>query len=521
MKSAFLKLLGVETRAVETCLGLYVGMNDMYFAQVVKNRTGMEVKGLLRIPVIASDKTTLRPLELNEGFFSVYDNWAVPLKKALEKRKLATNRVVVTLAPSFSMLRHFVMQDTEHKYWNQAIPLEARKNIHFPFDKAYYSYDVYPFETGVSKQKKLAVVFALTSQSIVKHLQAGLKSVGLELAGVETSVFSEARVFKETDKEAVAKKGRIYSFFGTEIAELLFLNEAGIPILSREYDISGPMPISRRRLDLGNLTDFISKQLEKDIFEEVVALGSNTQEWARVLEAESKKIIRVWDAKEAFGFSPGSAGEMASIGACVKFASEDAGAEFDLLPNKRMGKEETSAVLTLWKAAFAVFALCLAAVLFALFGMKTASMRYADETSKTSMEEFRGQTPSQVLSAVETLEKKNKVLNSFLKSDFVTPKLVYFANNTLEKMWLTRFDYKEPLSLDGLGKERVLVEGLIAIGTTDIRNIKAYGDGLVDIMAADPNVRKWCTPQAEYPIESARGQKGAKFLLRCNEKGSK
>ncbi|MGB2579071.1 Tfp pilus assembly PilM family ATPase [Elusimicrobium simillimum] len=282
MSKLIKKILGTEQEKVADCLGLYIGPTDMYLSQTTKKSNGINIEGLIRVPVPAMDKSLLKPLDLNEGFFTSPDNWLAPLKKAMEKKKWKTNKVVVSLSSNFSILRHFVMPAVERKYWKQSIPLQARKYIHYPFEKGQYSYYIYDLETAVTKQKKLGVVFAMTGKKIVETIVEGLKSMGYEVLAIELSSFSVTRAFASLDKEAVAGEGRIYSFFGAENSELVFVNN-NVPLLLRDLDLSSPLPIERRRLEIGNYTDFISKQLEKDPFEEVVLMGQNIDEWTPVL----------------------------------------------------------------------------------------------------------------------------------------------------------------------------------------------------------------------------------------------
>lgn len=519
MNNQLSKLLGIETGLHTDCLGLYISMSDMYFAETVKKETSLEIKGLVRIPVVMSDKTSLKPLELNEGFFANHENWVIPLKKLLEKKKIKNNKVVVSLAPSFSILRHFVVNNIERKYWKQSIPLQARKYIHFPFDKAVFSYNVKPFETTISKQKKLAVLFAMTSESIIKHLTSGLKSIGLELEAVELSVFSQARAYRYTDKEAVGGKGRIYSFFGADSGDLLFMSES-LPVLFRHYEFLGPLPIERRKLDLGNLIDFISKQFERDPFEETVAMGHNLDEWSRVLGDESRKIVRRWDLKEVFGFAPNSAGEIAAIGACSKFLDLDV-PDLDLLKNNRMTPVEANAIKTLWKVAALVLLGCAGFLGYKFMGFKSVSGALAVEQRNTiKVDDFAGQSPETVLSKINSLERKrNEIRDNVRKEAFVTPKLVYFADNMPEDMWINKFSYVEPYNLQGSGKLLINMEGIIAFGDNDVRADMTYGDKFIVALRGDKKAQEWCVnPTSTYPIEGATKGKGTRFIFKCEGK---
>ena len=276
-------LIGQNMNAHPDCLGIYIGIDEMYVAQTTKKDSGTVLESLVRVPINSVDKTLLKPLDLNEAFFAM-DNWLESLKKVTSKKKWKTNRVVISLASSFCLLRHFVIPAAiERKMWKSSIPLQARKYIHFPFEKAEYAYHVYEFETAATKQKRLGVVFAMTTQQIIERLRKGLKSVGLELISVEPSSLSLGRAFNDSDKEAVGNGGRIYSFFGKDLASFVFLNE-NAPVLLREVEISGSLPAERRRFEITNCTEFVAKQLEKDPFEEAVIVGTDVDN-ARLVKA--------------------------------------------------------------------------------------------------------------------------------------------------------------------------------------------------------------------------------------------
>ncbi|MCQ2410935.1 MAG: hypothetical protein MJ053_05605, partial [Elusimicrobiaceae bacterium] len=302
-------LIGPNMNVHPDCLGIYIGLDEIYMTQTSKKERGVVLESLVRVPISSLDRTLLKPLDLNETFFSM-DNWVESIGKVMSKKKWKTNRVVVSLAPAFCLLRHFVIPTIiERKLWKTSIPLQARKYVHFPFEKAEYAYYVYEFETANTKQKQLGVVFAMTTKLIIERLRKGLKSCGLELVSVETSSFSLARAFSDGDKEAVGNGGRIYSFFGKDMANFVFLNE-NAPVLLREVEISGSLPAERRRFEITNCTEFIAKQLEKDPFEEAVITGVDVEQWVPALEADSKEPVRKWDLSGLYVIKAQSAREI-------------------------------------------------------------------------------------------------------------------------------------------------------------------------------------------------------------------
>ena len=161
-------LIGTNMKAHPDCLGIYIGIDEIYVAQSAKRDGGVVLESLIRVPVNLVDRNRLKPLDLNESFFTM-DCWKDALAKVTSKKTWNTSKVVVSLAPEFCLIRHFVISvPLKRTEWAEGIPNEARKYIHFPLDKAVYAYYAYEFETAATKQKRLGVVFTMTTKTIVE-----------------------------------------------------------------------------------------------------------------------------------------------------------------------------------------------------------------------------------------------------------------------------------------------------------------------------------------------------------------
>ena len=135
-------LVGSNMGAHPDCLGIYIGIDEIYVAQSSKREGGMTLESLIRVPVNIVDRSRLKPLDLNESYFTM-DNWLDALGKVTAKKTWNTNKVVVSLSPEFCLLRHFVITiPLKRSEWAEGIPNEARKYIHFTFDKAVYAFTV-------------------------------------------------------------------------------------------------------------------------------------------------------------------------------------------------------------------------------------------------------------------------------------------------------------------------------------------------------------------------------------------
>lgn len=533
-------LIGKNMNAHPDCLGIYIGIDEIYVAQSSKKDSGTVLESLVRVPINSVDKTLLKPLDLNETFFSM-DNWLDSLGKVTSKKKWKTNKVVVSLAPAFCLLRHFVIPAAiERKMWKSSIPLQARKYIHFPFEKAEYAYHVYEFETAATKQKRLGVVFAMTTKLIIERLQKGLKSVGLELVSVEPSSLSLGRAFNDSDKEAVGNGGRIYSFFGKDLASFVFLNE-NAPVLLRDVEISGSLPAERRRFEITNCTEFIAKQLEKDPFEEAVIVGHETEQWIPALEADSKKPVRKWDLREVYGIETKSAGEIAAIGASIKFYDHKT-PDLDFTKGNRLSEYEFNACLTAWKVAGALIVLILLLILKGWLGTQSKARELASTkaANQQTIADFEGLTATQIQNNLSKMKTQNSNLQLALDSggELITPLLVEVVDTIPQEIWISKFSYKDSFPSKGPSSRSLMIEGSIKTGK-DGRADLALGNQFKDALAKMPTFSKLCpdTPTIRYvnvagaagggsTSSSSSGRKSAtgqetNFVLSCSKEGGR
>lgn len=528
-------LIGQNMNAHPDCLGLYIGIDEIYVAQSAKKDGGTVLESLVRVPINAVDRTLLKPLDLNETFFSM-DNWLEALGKVTSKKKWKTNRVVVSLAPAFCLLRHFVIPSAiERKMWKSSIPLQARKYIHFPFEKAEYAYHVYEFETAATKQKRLGVVFALTTKLIIERLEKGLKSVGLDLVTVEPSSLSLGRAFNDSDKEAVGDGGRIYSFFGKDMANFVFLNE-NAPVLLREVEISGSLPAERRRFEITNCTEFIAKQLEKDPFEEAVIVGMDTEQWIPALEADSKKPVRKWNLSEIYGIETKSAGEIAAIGASIKFYDHKT-PDLDFTKGNRLSEYEFNASLTAWKVAAVLIVLILLLIGKGYLGVqsKAKELQQAKASQQHTVADFNGLTANQIQSNLNRMKTQNSNLQAMTRYDnTITPLIMEIVDTIPQQIWITKLEYGDPFPNKGSEARSVKIEGSIKSGGDGQADL-ALGNQFRDALAAQPVIGKICGKAVSINFTSVAGtassgnnasggtgaEKETRFVFTCAKEGGR
>lgn len=500
------------------CLGIYISLDEIYVAQTAKKDGGTVLESLVRVPVSGVDRTALKPLDLNESFF-VQDGWKDALAKITSKKQWRTNNVVVSLDAPFCLLRHFIIQTSlDRKSWKSAIPLEARKYIHFPFEKAEWAYHAYEFETAATHQKRLGVMFTMTSHTIVDRLKKGFKAVGLNLISVETSALSLARTFIDADKEAVGNGGRIYSFFGDSNANFVFLNEY-VPVLLREVEVSGTTPAEHRRFELTNSTEFIAKQLEKDPFEEAVIMGRNVEQWVPALEADSKKPVRRWSLKEVYGIEAREEGELAAVGASIKFFDNKI-PDVDFTKGNRLSSYEYNASLTLWKIVALIGILCLLFIGFKYLGLQHSNRELAAKrrSNPKPSADFQGLTASQISSNLNTMKTQNTNLENLMRNNaYITPVFEEIMDSMPDAVWMTSLKYRGDFPAQANNRS-IVMEGRIKTGKGGKADL-AVGDSFRDAFASMPTIRQICGNTAAidfHQIAGSGSNKETTFTLTCS-----
>lgn len=504
-------LIGQNMSMHPDCLGVYISVDEIYVAQTARKDGSTVLESLVRVPVEVEDKTKLKPLELNEAFFTM-GGWLETLTKITKRKKWKTNKVVVSLAPSFCLLRHFVINGIgdNRKDWKQTVPFEARKYIQYPFDKAEYAYHVYNFETSVSKKKSIGVVFALTSKLIIEQLQKGCKTAGLELVSVEPSGFSLGRTFNDSDKEAVGNVGRIYSFFGKSAADFVFVHE-NLPVLLREVEISGALPVERRRFEITNCTEFIAKQLERDPFTEAVLFGKDVEQWRPALEADSKKPVRKWNLSEVFGIETTAAGEIAAVGASIKFYDTKT-PDVDLTKGNRLSSYEFNASLTAWEIVGVVLLVIFGLIGKGYFSVKSMEKDYKRNQAQVAQvpEALRGLSAGQIQSNLSKMQSQITALQGLEDiGHLATPLLEELFNIMPAEMWITKISYSDSMkpARGGEDSRSLQIEGLIKTDGKDGRADMAIGNHFKELAMQQANLKKICAKDINIVFPQLAGTK--------------
>ena len=440
------KFAGIKRTDYVECIGIHISLTDVYVAQVTTVAGGIEVNSLIKLPITNVPEEELKAADLNEGFFSQTKHWLEPIQKIIESRDFNTKNVVISLDPAFCIYRHFVIQNVSRSYWKQTIPLQARKYIHYPFERGVYDYYVYPFYAPLSKTQKLGVVFCMTSAKIISALESGIKGIGLNLVAVECSSISTYRLLTQIDKDNLEDKGAIYANFTDDKGQFLFtLNN--VPLMFREVEVQKALGM-RNRLEVTNCMDFISKQLEKKPFEDVAIVSDNGDFWVSVLENEVKQHVRINKISEVFGFRIEGFSEMAVLGACLKFVNKKV-PDIDFYKKNRSTDEEIGATTFAW-----VFTIVVAGIviLYALFtqvnSVITAAQLRASKKEQKEVTDFQGLYADQIKERVSNLKNNYKKLENLLIEPYFTKKISALPRTVPSDIWISSLSIEYPYNFD-------------------------------------------------------------------------
>ena len=522
--SIFDKFSGIKRSDYAECIGIHISLTDVYVAQVTTVSGGLEVNSLIKLPISDIPQENLRPADLNEEFFSSTKHWLDPIQKIIENREFNTKNVVVSLDPAFCIYRHFVIQNIARSYWKQTIPLQARKYIHYPFEKGVYDFYVYPFDAPLSKTQKLGVIFCMTSTKIISALEVGMRKIGLNLVSVECSALSAYRLLTQIDKENSEDKGIIYANFTSDHGQFLFALDK-VPLMFREVEVQRALG-ARNHLEITNCMDFISKQLEKNPFEDVAIVSDDGDFWVYIVEGEVKRHVRVSKMSDVFGFRVEGIAEMSVLGACLKFVSKKV-PDIDFYKKNRSSDEEIRAATFAWLVTAVVVGLV---ILYALFmqvsSVITAAQLKANKKDQKEVADFKGLYAEQIKTRVSDLKANHKKLEGLITEPYFTKKLSALPRTLPEDIWLSSFAIDYPYTFDVKKSNIAMTIDGVASTISGNKEELALGNKFKSDIAADPSFIDLCKNSAtiNYNIDNSFKSKndifvlGTKFTIKCEKK---
>lgn len=495
---------GKADKGKET-LGIYIDPAAIHILQVRPGKARAEVEHLLKIPTGFSFKEgIMRPLSLNNDFFSEKASWVAPFKQAVKKVSWRTQNATVTFSQHFGILRYFVMPFVERKYWSKSIPIESKKYIPVAFEEVIYDFTAYPMEEG----KKLGVLFGLTQRKSVEFLFSVFKAAGLQLSSMEMSACSMERVLAFTDPKDHDDKA--YVHFSGDTACML-LASGGYPVLYRESDFGGSSAMSeRKRLDVKGAFQFVSRYAGGREYKKLMISGDAVDTWKGPAEQESPVPVEIWEPAKAGGLKSNEAGSVFALGAALRGA-EPGKIRLDMTGVSASQEMERKATAYVWTIAsvLGAFLLLLSLVnhvrIYMLESSTAALMSQVGDIS-----EFQGKTPDSIRQAIETGNAEARMVRGLLSDkDSLAPKLQAIGDNIPNELWIQNLNYRNNLPVSEMlesGKE------IILIGSTKLKGQAKFS--MVDFYAkklkAAPELKAFHPPSGniEFNLEANKDEIG-------------
>ncbi|HNW44923.1 MAG TPA: hypothetical protein PKI19_10495 [Elusimicrobiales bacterium] len=430
----------------KNALGIFISPKEICIAQIkIGKDSRPEPEHLIKFPTgFAVKEGMLRPLSLNNDFFSEKASWITPFNEAMRQVSWDSNLAVVTLSPQFAILRYFVMPCIDRKFWSKSIPLESKKYIPVSFDEVIYDFDVSPVDEG----KKLGVLFGLTQRKSVEFIINTLKSAGLELAGVEICPASMERLFGFIDAKDHNSKGYIH-FSGS--SNYMMFSHAGFPVLYRETegDSTGAMS-ERKRLDVKGAVQFVDRYVGAGAkYQDIRLSGDSADSWKPVAEKEAETIpASTWDPSGLCALKDASVSSLFAIGAALR-------SRVSLMPRLdisgistaiRMEKEVQRYI---WNATFVLGGILLAfSVLNQVRLLSINSKLAALESKVRAVPELLGSNSDGIKKKIETARTNGQLLQkAFSGADMIAPRLSAIADNIPGELWITKIQCSNPIQL--------------------------------------------------------------------------
>lgn len=461
-------------------LGIYIEPGAITIVQSKPAAGKTEVEHLVKVPTSFSFKEgIMRPLSLNNEFFSEKAAWVAAFKQAVKKTPWATTRATVTFSQHFGILRYFVMPFVDRKYWAKSIPIESKKYIPVAFEEVIYDFTATPLEEG----KKLGVIFGLTQRKTVEFLINVFTEAGLQLASLEMAACSMERLFAFLDPKEHDDKA--YVHFSGETACIL-LSSGGFPVLYRETDFSASSSSSlseRKRLDVKGAFQFVSRYAGGKEYKKLLLSGDSVEAWQGMASQESPVPVEIWSPVGLAGLKTAEQAQVFALGASL-CGSIPGRVRLDMTGLSAGSAVEQKIARYVWTvtSVIASFFLLLAVInharIYALNSEISSIMSQVGDVT-----EFQNHTEESIRDVIEKGGVEIRMLRSiFSDKEVLAPKLQALGDAIPGELWAQTISYRHDLPVsENAGTEKELsvlggtrLQGQLKFNAVDlyVRNLK-------------------------------------------------
>ena len=441
---------GISAPKRSRALGLFISPEKIYISQthVDNNRVILDQLFKIALPHVVPPASVSPGASQMPGSELLGDinKIADAINPVIGKLVNASQDVVITLSPQLSFLRYFQMPAINQKFWDTAIPLEAKKYIPFPFNGLLYDFQVIPsapLSEGHAGQGVLITVAAKSMESFSRELAGKLK---LKLSALEIGPASYLRFLYALDKD-IHERLCLWVHLDNSHARVIISNK-GIPLFFREADLrSSGGNWDSRQLGLSGCMDFVSHKLGlgsiQKFFLSGVAAGGP------IVTALSQEIGLDADLRNpaaSLGLKSGDWESCSAIGGSIRYLSSSP-VTLDLSSSQRVTPGERRA------ARFIFFIAGFFSALFLALGVWDGvdSFLKAQELSRlrrdTQIESlFRGKNSTQIKKMIATLEKKTALIGGTSVAGGSLSELLKDISDTIpDNVWITEIHFVNPL----------------------------------------------------------------------------
>jgi hypothetical protein len=315
---------GDSALKLSSSLGMYLSPDTIYLAQTSLVRSGkLVVEHLVRIPVpIVDDRKDPGAMTatLNTSFLTENQKLGTLIQQSMSQFKWSSKHVMVTLSHHLGLLRYFTMPAVERRFWNSAVPMEAKKYIPIPFAALSYDYQCIPLPPEAGNRARQGTLIAVTQKQNLANITAMLQSFGLTIAGLEIAPCSTLKLWQALDRSVGTGTYCQVHFDGGDVR--ILVADKGFPVFFREVFLGAEANVSdQRKLDLGGCIAFAQKQLAVGSVGRIAVSGSSPDlpAWKDAFSRELGLPVAVQDTAGMLGIKSGDWGGYSAIGASLRF----------------------------------------------------------------------------------------------------------------------------------------------------------------------------------------------------------
>jgi hypothetical protein len=427
---------------IKETIGIYIDINDIAISVATLNKDKINVNKTVHVPTNFKPEGIVKPLSLNNDFFSEKQSWVTAFKDAIKKSNLKSNSAVVSLSHDFSITRFFAMPYIDRKFWNKAIPIESKKYIPVSFDEL--GYDFYAYQ--MSDRSKIGVAFSVTQKKTTEFLVQQLKNLGIKLELVEPSAFAAIRFFHTVTK-VFEPSIFIYSSDDDIYTVLTYEN---IPIMFRCLSFSKSSSFSERRtLDLKGSILFAQRMIPNMDVKKVFVFEGIPELWIKNIEMDvgiKPEVVKLSDkiVSPDFSFST-----ILSISSSIKNQTKEQ-YSIDISEIEKSKRFDKIVMKNISIIAGVISSLFLLSFLINTIRIHFISKDISQYmVQMPEVVEFKNLTADETNKKIEKMKKSRDIFNRILiKRDYVSSRLSDLADIIPKDLWIKEFIYSNPFMLN-------------------------------------------------------------------------